>query len=178
MNRHVDGSMDSRGTVLVASDSSTFINIVGDMLVDGGFTVAFPAESEAAWLSVTRTQPALVICDSGVSQASLKRLIAEVAARRLPLLMAWSREEHDEYAQGLVLPDRVEWLAFPIHHDEFLATIDGLVPRVTGAVQRLRLTATGARTLDAARRGATAVTEDRNIELPDRTVRRSIRLLP
>ena len=65
MNRHIDGFVDSRGTVLVASGSSLFMNIVGDMLVDCGFTAAFPAESEAASLSVTRTQPALVICDSG-----------------------------------------------------------------------------------------------------------------
>jgi hypothetical protein len=36
MNRHADGFMDSRPTVLVASDSSLFMNIIGDMLADRG----------------------------------------------------------------------------------------------------------------------------------------------
>jgi hypothetical protein len=186
MNRHADGFLDSRGTVLVASNSSVFINIVGDMLADDGFTIAFPAESEAAWLSVTRTQPAFVICDSGVSPTSINRLIAEVAARRLPLLMAWSHEEHDEYARGLVLPERVAWLAFPINCDAFRSTIDGLLPPVVGPVKQLTLTgasmtveaAIGARAPDEARFGGIGVPEGRSALAPVRAVRRPMRLLP
>jgi len=162
------------------------MNIIGDMLADCGLTVAFPAESEAAWLSITRTQPALVICDSGVPAASIKRLITEVASRRLPLLMAWSREEHDEYAAELVLPDRVAWFTFPIDCDTFRSTIDGLLSQPIDQAHRLKLTAAGvtfeaavnARTLDEALHGGTAVTAGRSSAIPDRTVRRSIRLLP
>jgi hypothetical protein len=186
MNRHIDGFVDSRGTVLVASGSSLFMNIVGDMLVDCGFTAAFPAESEAAWLSVTRTQPALVICDSGVPEANITRLIVEVVARGLPLLMAWSREEHDEYAAGLVLPERAAWLTFPIDREAFRSTIDALLPPLIGPMQRLAMEVAGAkveaaiglRSLDAMRYDATGGPGGGSPVIPDRTVRRSIRLVP
>jgi DNA-binding NtrC family response regulator len=148
MNRHVDGSANSRGTVLVASDSSLFRTIVGDMLADDGLVAAFPVEAEAAWLSVTRTQPALVICDSGIPTANVRRLIAEVSARHLPLLMAWPQEEHAKYAPGLALPDRVSWLTFPIDRDAFRAAIDGLLPSLAGRGHRLTLVGAGV-TVDA-----------------------------
>ena len=187
MNRHIDGFVDSRGTVLVASSSSLFMNIVGDMLVDCGFTAAFPAESEAASLSVTRTQPALVICDSGVPEASIKRLIVEVVARHLPLLMAWSQEEHDEYAPGLVLPNRVAWLTFPIDRQAFRSTIDGLLPPAMGPAQRqFTMIGVGAKVKAALSVRSLATTpydeagspEHVTPVIADRTVRRSIRLVP
>ena len=185
MSRHADGFLDSRGTVLVASGSTLFTNIVGGMLAECGFEVAYPAESEAAWLSVTRTQPALVICDSGVPAANIKRLIAEVCARRLPLLMAWPQAEHDEHARDVVLPNRVAWLTFPIDNDAFRTTIDGLLP-VMGPVQRLTLTVAGAkveaatapRSFEEVRRDAVRVADDGTLSTADRVVRRSIRLLP
>jgi hypothetical protein len=187
MNRHIDGFVDSRGTVLVASGSSLFMNIVGDMLVDCGFTAAFPAESEAASLSVTRTQPALVICDSGVPEANIEHLIVEVVARGLPLLMAWSQEEHDEYAPGLVLPNRVAWLTFPIDREAFSSTIDGLLPPVMGPVQRqFTMIGVGAKVEAAFSVRSLATTPYDEAGSPkhvtpviaDRTVRRSIRLVP
>ncbi len=161
MNRSADGFVDSRGVVLVASSSSLFMSIVGDMLTVCGFETAHPAASEAAWLSVTRTQPALVICDSGIPAATIKRLIAEVCTRHLPLLMAWPREEHDVHAAGLVLPDHAAWLTFPVDRDAFRATIDALVPPLTGPMQGLAMKTAAARTA-----------------APDRPAHRLLKLLP
>ena len=115
----------NRGTVLVASTSSAFVDVVGEMIADCGFTLAAPVESEAPWLSLTRTQPVLVICDCNGPTTSVKRLIAEVVARRLPLLMTAALDE--DHAGATILPDRVAWLAFPIALEAFRAAIDALL---------------------------------------------------
>lgn len=186
MNRHIDDFVDSRGTVLVASSSSLFMNIIGDLLADCGFTTAFPAEAEASSLSVTRTQPVLVICDSSVPEASMKRLIGEVSARHLPLFLAWPRTEHDKYAPGFVLPERVAWLTFPIDREAFRSTIDALLPPITSRTQRFTLDGTAVkieaaiatRSVEESPYSETGGPGDGRPVVPDRTVRRSIRLMP
>jgi hypothetical protein len=149
MSLHADGFAVSRGTVFVASGSKLFMNIVGEMVADCGLAVAFPVTSEPAWLSVMRTQPSLVICDCDAPAENLEGVIAEATTRHLPLLMAWSRTQHEQYAHGLVLPERVAWLTFPIDHKAFRATIDELLPEDVDSVHRLRLGGGGVQ-LDAA----------------------------
>ncbi len=127
MNRSADGFVDSRGAVLVASSSSLFMSIVGDMLTVCGFETAHPAASEAAWLSVTRTQPALVICDSGMPAADDQAL--DRRSLRPPSPVAdgvASRGARRARAQGSCFPDHAAWLTFPVDRDAFRATIDAL----------------------------------------------------
>jgi hypothetical protein len=58
-----DRRVESRGVVLIASASSAFADAVGALVRECEFTPTFPTGMEAPWLSVTRTQPRLVICD-------------------------------------------------------------------------------------------------------------------
>ena len=127
MSLYDDGFAVSRGTVLVASGSTLFMDVVRDMVADCGLAVIVPLTSEPAWLSVMRTQPSLVICDWDAPAANVAGVIGEASARHVPLLMAWSRNKHDDYARGLALPDRVAWLTFPVGRAEFRATIDRLL---------------------------------------------------
>ena len=126
MSQQLVEQVNRRGTVLLASTSSAFVDVVGEMITDCGFTPAVPAESEAPWLSLTRTQPVLVICDCNGSAVAVKRLIVEVVARRLPLLMTAALD--DDHAGSTILPDRVAWLAFPMTLEAFRAAIDALLP--------------------------------------------------
>jgi hypothetical protein len=149
MSLHADGFAVSRASALVVSGSDLFMNIVGDMVADCGLAVVFPLMSEPPWLSMMRTQPSLVICDCDRPAVSLKGVLGEASVRHLPLLMAWPRSRHDHYARGLALPERVAWLTFPVGHDAFRSTIDGLLAPKLDSVHGVRLAAPGVR-LDAA----------------------------
>ena len=151
MSLHADGFAVTRGTALVASGSKLFMDIVGEMVADCDVGVAFPVTSEPAWLSVMRTQPSLVICDCDAPAENLEGVIAEATARHLPLLMAWSRTQHEHYAHGLVLPERVAWLTFPVVQEAFRATIDELLPADLDSVHRVRLGGAGAQIEGAVR---------------------------
>jgi DNA-binding response OmpR family regulator len=143
MSLYDDGFAVSRGTVLVASGSTLFMEIVRDMVADCGLAVIVPLTSEPAWLSVMRTQPSLVICDWDAPAASRDGVIGEAAARHVPLLMAWSRNRHEHYARGLALPERVAWLTFPVGHDEFRSTINALLAPEIDSVHRVSLAVPG-----------------------------------
>lgn len=149
MNLHADGFAVSRGNALVVSGSRPFMDIVGDMIADCDLAVVFPRTSESAWLSVMQTPPALVICDCDALATHLKGVIGEASARHVPLLMAWSRDQHEHYAPGLTLPEHVAWLTFPVGRDAFRSTIDDLLSPDIDSVHRVRLAAPGVR-LDAA----------------------------
>jgi len=79
------------------------------------------------------------------------KVIAEATARHLPLLMAWSRTQHEHYAHGLVLPERVAWLTFPVVQEAFRATIDELLPADLDSVHLVRLGGAGAQIEGAVR---------------------------
>ena len=139
MSLYDDGFAVSRGAVFVASGSNLFMDIVGDMVTDSGLAVDFPRASEPALLSLMRTHPLLVICDRDAPAVNLVGVIGEASARHIPLLMAWARDQHDDYAQGLALPERVAWLTFPVGHDAFRSTIDGLLAPEIDSVHRVSL---------------------------------------
>lgn len=145
MSLYDDGFAVSRGTVLVASGSTLFMDIVRDMVADCGLAVIVPLTSEPAWLSVMRTQPSLVICDWDAPAASREGVIGEASARHLPLLMAWSRDQHEHYAQGLALPERVAWLKFPVGQNEFRSTINRLLAPGIDSVRHVSLAVPGVR---------------------------------
>jgi hypothetical protein len=131
-----------RSVVLIGSGSGAFIDIVGEMVGENGFDVATPGPAEPPWLSVTRTQPSLVICDCSGLHLSAKRLIIEMVARRLPLLIVAAPHERT-VAQTWPLPECVAWLEFPIAREQFRETINDLMS-YRRAILRRHLTLVGA----------------------------------
>ena len=144
-NRRSDGR---RGTVLVISLSSAFVEIVGDMLVDSGFTLATSMSAEPASLSVTRTQPVLVICDGSLPDEMVGRLIPETIGRRLPLLMLGMSDQQKSARAGSVPIAGITWLEFPLSRAAFQAAIDALLAPRPVAGRSIALSGAGV-TLDA-----------------------------
>jgi hypothetical protein len=124
---NADARVESLGIILVASADSVFADAVGDLVAESGFTPAFPVGLEAPWISVTRTQPRVVICDYDAPVKRQRRLIAEVSARRVPLLMAHTAETHGNPA-ALARVERVTWQRFPVSANEFFRVLADLVP--------------------------------------------------
>jgi hypothetical protein len=114
MDRHEDGRVENRGTILVASTNGLFRDDVGRMVADSGFTPAYPAGFESPWVSVMRTQPRIVICDCDAPIQRVQRLIFEASARRVVF----------------------KWLTLPVSHDAFCSMLDALLPPLTRAVHR------------------------------------------
>jgi len=125
MNQDGDEIPRHRNIVLIASGSSVFVDIVGGMVGECGFEVTTPAPAEPPWLSVTRTQPALVICDCTGPAPSVKRLVVEAVARELPLLIVATADERA--AQSWPLPACVAWLELPIARERFHTAIADLM---------------------------------------------------
>lgn len=123
----VGRSESRRGTVLVISLSSAFVEIVSDMLTEGGFEVATAMSAEPAWLSVTRTQPMLVICDANSPDEMVGRVVPETIVRRLPLLMLGMTDRQKSARAGMLPTAGITWLEFPLARDAFQAAIDELV---------------------------------------------------
>ena len=136
-----------RGTILVASRSPAFLEIVGEMIIDGGFRVATPAQTEAAWVSITRTRPALVISDTGEPAEYVKELIAESGARRIPLLVLGMADDQAPARVGS-LPHGIAWLPFPLARGVFQTAIDGLLNPAPVVARHVVLAGAGV-TIDA-----------------------------
>ena len=134
-----------RRTVLVASTSDLFLDIVGTMIEQGGFRPAFCAQPEPASLSLTRTRPDLVVCDCEILDAATNWLIAETLANGLPLLMTSPRGLFEIDLDRLHLPDRARWLRFPIGRAAFRAVLEQMLapPRSSPARAALRRARTG-----------------------------------
>lgn len=135
MDRTAGSRGGSRGVVLVASRSALFADIVGGMVSDSGFAPAFWAESEPAWLSITRTQPCIVICDCEGPRSDVQRLLSDASVRRVPVLLSRS-QRGNEFEPVLSIGQRVGWFAFPSTHDTFQATLDQLMPVVRPTIFR------------------------------------------
>ena len=124
MSRLATDRATSRRTVLVASTSDVFLDILGAMIEEGGFRPAFCLQPEPASLSLTRTQPELVVCDCEILDRATNRLIGETLARGLPLLMTSPRGLSHADLGRLHIPDRARWLRFPIGDDAFRLLLD------------------------------------------------------
>ena len=125
-----DSRVTSRGTILVATNSRPFADIVGEMISEIGYTAAFVAAREPVWRSLGRTQPMLVICDCDASVQTIERLVAETTSRRIPLLLTEPRPEQ-RVRRTLSLPEGVAHLALPTSREEFSRTIDNLMAATT-----------------------------------------------
>ena len=145
MSRNNSQRSGSRSIILVASRSPAFVEIVSDMVIDNGFEVVTPADAEPAWLSVTRTQPVLVICDCVEPSGNVKRLIAEVVSRQLPLLMLGTTDEQ-EATRVESLPHFIRWLQFPLARDVFQTAIATLLKPAHDSGERVVLSGAGAAT--------------------------------
>lgn len=124
MSRLPSARATSRRTVLVASASDAFLDILGAMVEGSGFQPAFCLQPEPAALALTRTQPELVVCDCEILDGATNRLIAETLAQGLPLLMTTPRGLSDTDLGRLHLPHRAQWLRFPIGDSAFMALLE------------------------------------------------------
>lgn len=167
MDRTTGPRSGRRGVVLVASRSALFADIVGGMLSDSGFAPAFWAASEPAWLSITRTQPCIVICDSDAPRTDVQRLLSEASVRRVPVLLSRS-QSGNEFEPVLSIGQRVGWFTLPSTRDTFEATLDQLMPvvsptifRGSGSLMGVRAdVALSVRTLSAASHGGGPASPD------------------
>ena len=122
-----DPRIESLGIVLIASSNKLFADALGYLVLEAGFTPAFPSGMEAPWISVTRTQPRVVICDYDAPVKRLRRMIADVAARRVPLLMLHTGETHGN-PPALARVERVTWQRIPISAEELRRVLTDLMP--------------------------------------------------
>jgi hypothetical protein len=116
--------------VLVASTSHVFLDILGTMIEGGGFQPAFCIQPEPAQLTLRRTHPALVVCDCEFLDGAMKRLIGESLARDLPLLMTSPQGLSHAELGRLYLPDRAQWLRFPIGDAAFRLLLEETLARL------------------------------------------------
>lgn len=143
MSRHGNQRRVShRGTILVASRSPAFIEIVDEMILDCGFAFATAVPGGPAWRSVRRTQPALVICDGRDPADDVKHLMAELLDRRLPLLVLGMADERAS-ARVEGLPSDIRCLQLPLARDAFRAAIDELSNPAHAMAHQLRPASTG-----------------------------------
>ena len=127
MNSGAVRRVESLGPVLVESTNAGFATVIGQMVIEAGFTPAFPARFEGPWVSVTRTQPAVVICDVDAPVERMPRLIAEALSRRVPLVMVHTAERSATSAE-VASAERVTWLRLPVSPTEFRRLLRALVP--------------------------------------------------
>jgi len=130
--------MKTRGmdTILIVSRSAVFADVLSAMVVAAGFRPSFPAGTESVGLTMTRTQPRLVICDCSNAVDNIQRFLVEISARGLPLMLC---EPLDAPAidRELARARRVVWFTLPISRDAFRTLIDGLLDPVLDEVHRV-----------------------------------------
>jgi hypothetical protein len=127
MDTGVVRRVKSKGTVLVASTNAAFATTVGQMVLDCGFKAAFPTEFEGPWLSLTRTQPRVVICDYDAQVGLVHRLIVESSARRVPLVICHA-SERSAALTAFAPVERVRWLKLPVSPAAFGQVLRDLAP--------------------------------------------------
>jgi hypothetical protein len=123
-------------TILIVSRSAAFADVLSTMVVAAGFRPSFPAGTESVALTMTRTQPRVVICDCSNAVDNIQRFLVEVSSRGLALMLC---EPLDVPAidRELATAKRVVWFTLPISRDAFRALIDGLLDPVLDEVHRV-----------------------------------------
>jgi len=130
MNKRAVRRVESLGRVLVASTNTDFAAAIGRMVIEAGFTPGFPARFEGPWLSVTRTQPRVVICDVDAPVERIHRLIDEALSRHVPLVMVHTAERRATLAE-VASAERVTWLRLPVSPTDFRRMLRALVPPIS-----------------------------------------------
>jgi hypothetical protein len=136
--------MKTRGmdTILIVSRSAVFADVLSAMVVGAGFRPSFPAGTESVALTMTRTQPRLVICDCSNAVDNIQRFLVEISSRGLPLMLC---EPLDVPAidRELAIARSVRWFTLPISRDAFRALIDGLLDPLLDEVHRVTANVAG-----------------------------------
>jgi len=127
MDRTNDGRRTHRGTILVASSSAMFAELVGEMVARCDFAPAYLAPLDAVGDALRRTRPRIVICDCATPPNGIRRLIVEASARRLPLVLSDPRVSPEGHARTRSLAHAVAWLTFPISYEPFCRMLDALL---------------------------------------------------
>lgn len=123
----------NRGTILLASANSAWLSVIGKMVVDSGFTPAYPAEDEAPWVSMARTHPCIAICDCDVSAERIQGLVLEAWARHVPLLVSATGRS---FKARSLQPRRVARFKLPVSPEAFSSMLDRLLPWPTASRSR------------------------------------------
>jgi hypothetical protein len=114
-----------RGTILVASSSELFAEIVSDMVRHSGYEPTSCAPPQPRLLSRMRPQPALVILDGDAPVSHEDDLRADATALGIPILLSRTRAQREDGAPVTVV-DGQTWLNFPITPDLFSDTLHSL----------------------------------------------------
>lgn len=123
-----------RATILVVSGSPAFEKIASQLLTADGFAAACAFEWEAARLSVTRTQPRVVLFDGTSTAAFVHLVAAEAAARGIPLVLAHHESElHDALAAARTRMPHVAGIALPLSADALRAVVATVLAPAAGA---------------------------------------------
>jgi hypothetical protein len=140
-----DGPAKTRGTIMVASSNALFTDIVGDMVVSCGFTPAYPVGQAESWLSLTRTQPCIVICDCAAPVEGIHHLISDASAPRIPLVLSDTRMQQRSDEPTLPMPRHVAWLTFPVSLEAFSAMLETLLPTPIETTHDIAMNVAGVR---------------------------------
>jgi hypothetical protein len=129
-------------TILIVTRSAMFADILAAMVVAAGFRPLFPAGTESVALTMTRTQPRVVICDCSNPVDNIQRFLVEVSSRALPLMLC---EPLDVPAidREVATAKRVVWFTLPISREAFTALIERLLDPVLDEVHRVTATIGG-----------------------------------
>ena len=117
-----------RGTVLVASESDSFQDILGHMLGSCGFTPSYRAEGETAETSLSRTQPRFVVCDGDLPARAASLMLTEATRRGIPLLFSVPYRSFD---RDVLISAGTRSFTFPLGKVAFSAVVDELLHRST-----------------------------------------------
>jgi hypothetical protein len=133
--------------ILIVSRSAAFADILAEMVVAAGFRPSVPSGDESVALTMTRTQPRVVICDCSNAVDNIQRFLVEVSSRGLPLMLC---EPLDVPAidREVAATRGVVWFTLPISRDAFRSLIEGLLDPVLDEVHRVTASIGGV-TIDA-----------------------------
>jgi len=126
-------------TVLVASGSPPFEQSAAQLLVASGFVAACAFEWEAARLSVTRTQPRVVLIDGTSTIPHVCMVAEEAAARGIPLLLAHRENEFNDALSAFgARAQHMVGISLPLSADALRTSLTALLePAGAGSVAQL-----------------------------------------
>ena len=130
MNAAVDGQVTSRGTVLVASLSDSFQDILGHMVGLCGFIPAYCGENETVATSLSRTQPRFVVCDGDLPAKAGSHMLTEVTRRGIPLLVSVPFRSS---GRDVLISTGTHTFAFPLGRVAFTAVVEELLQPSTAS---------------------------------------------
>lgn len=123
-----------RTTVLVASSSPMFEKRAARLFHDSDFATACAFEWEDARLSVTRTQPGIVLVDGASAAGHVHAVAAEAAARGIPLLITHGPDDaSDVAAAARTRMPHGAFVVVPMTRDGVRGAVDAIVGRAAEA---------------------------------------------